>query len=439
MSWEGLKNILLFSLIVISGLLTWSYWFYQPTYEIDSSQYVQTKITSNGNMEPDEVVQPVKVLYHTRGSYYGTYSDELVPEMIDSIKRFSLFNFQNQSEKYDVKSIKELMEQDGAIEVIFNDHVPLSFYKKYLKTEDSTIPVTNFDRIVVFTENSVDSNHAVYFISEDEETVVTAALEPEVLEQFASSYAKTENYVRYEKIAITDQQSVIVPAGRQKVTGYSYLTKFVSATSFMKALFSVPDTVKQEGDFYTDGSSLLKANSKTMMIEYKNLAVGAKEEKNTDTHILQRSIDWINTHAGWDQRYRYAALDERNRDILYRLYISGLPVFNDTGISEYDVEWGTENVKVYERPYVYLGEKPLTQSENTLPAAEDALAVFKESMSKQYNPDKLTDMTIGYMMTIDESTGTDIIVLKPTWYFYYDQSWVTITDKTKGGILDGLE
>ena len=292
---------------------------------------------------------------------------------------------------------------------------------------------------MVFTENIGDSNHAVYFISEDEETVVTAALEPEVLEQFASSYAKTENYVRYEKIAITDQQSVIVPAGRQKVTGYSYLTKFVSATSFMKALFSVPDTVKQEGDFYTDGSSLLKANSKTMMIEYKNLAVGAKEEKNTDTHILQRSIDWINTHAGWDQRYRYAALDERNRDILYRLYISGLPVFNDTGISEYDVEWGTENVKVYERPYVYLGDKALTQSENTLPAAEDALAVFKESMSKQYNPDKLTDMTIGYMMTIDESTGTDIIVLKPTWYFYYDQSWVTITDKTKGGILDGLE
>ncbi len=439
MSWEGLKNILLFSLIVISGLLTWSYWFYQPTYEIDSSQYVQTKITSNGNMEPDEVVQPVKVLYHTRGSYYGTYSEDLVTEMMDSIKRFNLFNFRNQSEKYDEDAIKELMEQDGAIQVIFNDQVPLSFYKKYLKIEDSSVPVINFDRIVVFTESSGDNNHAVYFISKDQGTVVTAALETEALEQFASSYAKTGNFVRYENITITNQQSVIVPAGRQKVKGYSYLSKQVPASSFKKALFSTPDTVKQEGDIYTDGSSLMKVNSKTSMIEYKNLAVGAKEEKNTDTHILQRSIDWINTHAGWDQRYRYAAMDERNRDILYRLYISGLPVFNDAGISEFDVEWGTENVKVYERPYVYLGEKPLTQSENTLPAAEDALTVFKESMSKQYNPDKLSDMTIGYMMTVDDSTGTDIIALKPTWYFYYDQSWVTITDKTKGGILDGLE
>ncbi len=439
MSWEGLKNILLFSLIVISGLLTWSYWFYQPTYEIDSSQYVQTKITSNGNMEPDEVVQPVKVLYHTRGSYYGTYSEDLVTEMMDSIKRFNLFNFRNQSEKYDEDAIKELMEQDGAIQVIFNDQVPLSFYKKYLKIEDSSVPVINFDRIMVFTESSGDNNHAVYFISKDQGTVVTAALETEALEQFASSYAKTGNFVRYENITITNQQSVIVPAGRQKVKGYSYLSKQVPASSFKKALFSTPDTVKQEGDIYTDGSSLMKVNSKTSMIEYKNLAVGAKEEKNTDTHILQRSIDWINTHAGWDQRYRYAAMDERNRDILYRLYISGLPVFNDAGISEFDVEWGTENVKVYERPYVYLGEKPLTQSENTLPAAEDALTVFKESMSKQYNPDKLSDMTIGYMMTVDDSTGTDIIALKPTWYFYYDQSWVTITDKTKGGILDGLE
>jgi|GEM_PF-2857773 len=446
MSWEGLKNILLFSLILISGLLTWSYWFYQPTYyETDSSQYVPTKIISNGNMEADEVVQPIKVLYHDGGEYYGTYSEEdsveKLTKMMGAIKEMNLFNLKDRSDMYeDKEAIKELIERDGAIELIFNDLVPLSFYKKYLKIEDSNVPDgVNFDRIVVFTKNSGGDNHSVYFISKDEETVVTAALENDDLVQFGASFANTDDYEKYEEIALTDERSVIVPANAQKVSGYRYLTKRVNESNLIDALFSSPDIVKQEGDIYTDGSSLMKVNSKTWLIEYKNLAAGAKEEKDTNTHILQRSIDYINSHSGWDQRYRYAAMDEERRDIVYRLYIFGLPVFSDTGISEFDVEWGTENVRVYERPYIFLDEKALTKSESILPEAEDALAIFKESMSKQYNPDKLTDVTIGYEMTVDDKTKTPIVTLEPTWYFYYDKDWVKITDKTKGGILDGLE
>lgn len=440
MSWEGLKNILLFSLIVISGLLTWSYWFYQPTYEIDSSRYVQTKIMSNGNVDPDEVVQPTKLIYHDRGSYYGTYSEEKVTEMMEDIKKINLFNFQDRSEKYeDEGSIRGLIEKDGTFEIVFNDMVPLSFYKKYLKIEDSNVPEVNFDRIIVFTENSDETNPSIYFISEEKNTVVAASVENEDLEQFGETFANKADYVRYKKIAITDERSVIVPANEQRVPGYRYLTKYVTATSFMKALFSSPEIVKQEGDIYTDGLSIMKVNSKTSTLEYKNLAVGAKEEKNPDTHILERSIDYINIHSGWDKRYRYAAMNEADKEIIYRLHINGLPVFNDFGISEYDVEWGTENVRVYERPYVFLGDKALTQTEVILSKAEDALASFKKSMSEQYNPDKLEDMTIGYEMTVDDSTGADIVALKPTWYFFYDQDWVKIADKTEGGIIDGLE
>ncbi|PQD95974.1 hypothetical protein CYL18_05060 [Pradoshia eiseniae] len=437
MSWEGLKNILLFSLIVISGLLTWSYWFYQPSYEIDI-QHVQTKIMSNGNMEPDEVVQPIKMLYYDESSYYGTYSEEMVSEMMDMVKNVTLFNLQNRSESYgDVNDIKELVERDGAIEVVFNDSVPLSFYKKFLKIEDSIVPDVYFDRIVVFTEEREDVGHSVYFISEDKKAVLAAALEKEDLEQFGTTFANTELYEKYQKVAITDNRSVIVPANEQRVTGYSYLTKFVSSASFMKALFSSPEIVKQEGDIYTDGVSLMKVNSKTGMIEYKNLAVGAKEEKNTDKHILQRNIDYINSHSGWDRRYRFADMDEEEREIIYRLYISGLPVFSDIGNSEFDVEWGTENVRMYERPYMYLGDKALTKSDAILPRAEDALIAFQESLNKQYNPDKLADMTIGFEMLVDDKTGTDIVTLKPNWYFLYDNSWIKIMDK--GGIMDGLE
>ena len=432
MSWEGLKNILLFSLIVISGLLTWSYWFYQPSYEIDT-QHVQLKFMDNGNMEPDEVVQPIKILYYDGGSYYGTYSEKMVSEMMGVVKNVNLFNLQVRSESYgDEKEIRELVEKDGAIEIVFNDSVPLSFYKKFLKIEDSNVPDVYFDRIVVFTRE--DDGHSVYFISEDKNAVLAAALEKEDLERFGAEFADTELYEKYQKVAITNSRSVIVPANEQRVTGFSYLTKSVPSTNLKKALFSSPEIVKQEGDIYTDGVSLMKVNSKTGMIEYKNLAIGAKEEKTTDNHILQRNIDYINSHSGWDRRYRFAAMDEEEREIIYRLYISGLPVFSDIGISEFDVEWGTENVRMYERPYIYLGDKALTKSDAILPRAEDALTAFQESINKQYNPDKLADMTIGYeMMLVDK----DIVTLKPNWYFLYDHSWIKIMDK--GGIMDGLE
>ena len=64
------------------------------------------------------------------------------------------------------------MEKDGAIEIVFNDSVPLSFYKKFLKIEDSNVPDVYFDRIVVFTRE--DDGHSVYFISEDKNAVKEA-------------------------------------------------------------------------------------------------------------------------------------------------------------------------------------------------------------------------------------------------------------------------
>ncbi|OCA81188.1 hypothetical protein F7984_18740 [Pradoshia sp. D12] len=434
MSWEGFKNILLVSLILISGLLTWSYWFYQPTYnETENTNYVQEKIFSN--LEPDEVVKPTKMIYHKGNLSYGTYSEEMITQAINSIKKWNMFNFQDQSSKYkNTAAINKFSEKDGFIELIFNDIVPLSFYKNYLKIEDNELPNVKFDRVIIHTDND-----SIYFVSSEKKTVIEASVDKSLIEDFTKEYARVENLKPYTKLKLSETNSILVPSGEIKVSKYDFLTKATDVKSFKEALFIRPSTVKQEGDIYTDGLSIMKKNPKTSMIEYKNLVVGAKDEKKLETHILQSSIEFINIHAGWDTRHRYASLDEFSREVAFRLYIDGLPVFNEEGMTEIHLEYGTQNVKRYERSYFNLVDEPLDQSAVTLPSANEALKSFKNGMGKQYDANKLTDMTVGYKLIYDDNSGTTLLELKPVWYYQYGGSWMEIPEKDLGGLMDGLE
>jgi len=434
MSWEGFKNILLVSLILISGLLTWSYWFYQPTYnETEKTNYVQEKIFSN--LEPDEVVKPTKLIYHKGDLSYGTYSEEMITSAINSIKKWNLFNFQDQSSKYkNTAAINKFSEKDGFIELIFNDIVPLSFYKNYLKIEDNELPNVNFDRVIIHT-----GNDSIYFVSSEKKTVIQASVDKSLIEDFTKEYARVENLESYTKLKLSETNSILVPSGEIKVNEYDFLKKASDVKSFKEALFIRPSTVKQEGDIYTDGLSIMKKNPKTSMIEYKNLVVGAKDEKKLETHILQSSIEFINFHAGWDTRHRYASLDEYSREVAFRLYIDGLPVFNEDGMTEIHLEYGTQNVKRYERSYFNLVDEPLDQSEVTLPTANEALKYFKIDKGKQYDANKLTDMTVGYKLIYDDNSATTLLELKPVWYYQYDGSWMDISEEDLGGLMDGLE
>ena len=434
MSWEGFKNILLTSLILISGLLTWSYWFYQPSYdETDKNDYVQEKIFST--LEPDEVVRPTKMIYHTNGMHYGTNSEDIIAQATSSIKKWKLFNFHNQSTSFeDAAEIRSFSEKDGVVELIFNDIVPLSFYKTYLKIEDDELPNVSFDRILIHT-----GEDSVYFVSSKKKTVLQASVDGSLIEGFKKQYAKTDLLKPYKKIALSKTNSILVPSGEIKVYEYDFLTKTADVNSFKEALFIRPNTVKQEGDIYTDGLSIMKRNSKTLMIEYKNLVAGAKEEIALETHILQRSIEMINNHAGWDKRHRYASMDEDSREISFRLYIDGIPVFNENGMTEIQVEYGTQAVKKYVRPYFNLVEDPLDQQWVSLPSADEALKLFKSDKGKQYDANKLTDITVGYKLIQDDNSGTTLFGLRPVWYYQYDGKWVDLSEVNVGGIMDGLE
>ena len=132
-------------------------------------------------------------------------------------------------------------------------------------------------------------------------------------------------------------------------------------------------------------------------------------------------------------------MDEDSREIAFRLYIDSLPVFNENGMAEIRVEYGTQAVKKYVRPYFNLVEDPLDEQIVTLPSADEALKLFKSDMGKQYDANKLTNMTVGYKLIQDDNSGTTLFSLKPTWYYQYNGEWINLSDKNVGGIMDGLE
>lgn len=442
MSWEGFKNILLILLIAISGILTWSLWFYQPNYkEVDDSFVKKTYIQNR--VEPTEIVKPTKMIYHENGQYYGTTSDSMIKKATHSVQKWKLYNFNNRSMRYTTRSsFDELVGKSGNVELVFNDIVSLSYYKNFLKIEESDLPSVEFNKIIIKTDSNGENDSSIYFVSDRSSfSVVEANVETDYIHEFKKAFAKTSQYAKYEKLTITSNHSILAPAEVTRVDRQIYKLKSLSVNNFKQALFLKPDNVKQEGDIYTDGLSILSKNVQSRTISFKNMAVGGKENRVSEEDLLQRSIDFVNGHAGWNYNYRYAYSNDQTNT--FRLYMDGLPLFNTMGTSEISVRWGTGmGVQAYDRPYVspngYFKE---TDDKVELSSGEDALAAFKTYMKKEYDPKKLEDMTIGYDFdpNTNKEKGQGFYQLTPNWFYLYDGVWTQISMTPQGGMIDGLE
>jgi len=65
----------------------------------------------------------------------------------------------------------------------------------------------------------------------------------------------------------------LAPAEVTWVDRQIYKLKSLSVNNFKQALFLKPDNVKQEGDIYTDGLSILSKNVQSRTISFKNMAI----------------------------------------------------------------------------------------------------------------------------------------------------------------------
>ena len=441
MNFERAKSIILIILVGSSIFLTWSIWTYEPKYKkFDQSDYL--KIESDKQIVSD-VIKPVSILFHRDERHYLTRNPAQVDKIEREFLRWTFSSMKELSLKMVQKDFDDFVHENGSVEIQFSDDVPISLYKTVLDISDQEVQDFSFDRILIKQKDLQNQEAAVYFVSYDQQTIYQGMVPAKGLKAFMNDFYH-KDYPEYTAHMLDGKKTIFVPKNQVKANRYQYYIDYLDIGNLKDALFMYPKYVRQEsvarGEEYTDGTRLMTVNKENSLISYINPAQKSKVIGNP-SDLLEKSIDFINDHAGWKEgNYRFAYMSENEQRVVFRLAVDGYPAFNEYGMTEIEEVWGKEEIYSYERPYFSLASAlPSDDAEQTLPSGNEVLLYLKEQKNIDYS--SIQDITVGYKLnkSLDSKLVT-LMTLEPAWYYRIGDRWQAVPfEVDPGGDENGLE
>lgn len=444
MNYEKIKSAILALLVLISLVFTWGIWNYKPSYETitDSSDTIVTEVEIGQQRKISSLLKPAKIVAHLQDQHYGTVEEEELTWFMEEMASWTFHEPENISSSLNEQEFNELLTGNSHVELFFSGFIPFNTVKNILTFNQSDVPSAVFDRIVIGEEE--DSNNAsVYFVSVQERLVFKSRIESTSLAEFKKRYLVQSSHLEpYIAHQIPNGSILYVRKEAPVLYTKKYLPEQIEAETFKKALFNDPSYVKRgsssERTEYTDGSSLMHVNHKTGVITYSNLAleneIGQKMALKT---LIDKSVSFINDHNGWVDDYRLFSTTPGSSFISYRLYLHDYPVFNEQGMAELSQTWGRERIFQYVRPsFIIRLDSPLLETEAPI-KLEDGKEAIDKVLSQKIDLSLLTDMQIGYEMTVERESPR-ILTLQPSWYYQYNGTWQRMETDERGA-ADGLE
>ncbi|UII55933.1 two-component system activity regulator YycH [Cytobacillus spongiae] len=440
MNLENIKSIILTILVITSVFFTWSLWTYQPNYsKMDPSKTVE-EIAVGDKKDLKKIVKPDRLLYHQKGSHFGTSDAVEIDKVIKELSKWSIYELKYVS--LEINEFTSFIHKEGNAEIIFPDSIPIELYKNVLEIKDNENINFNFDRIVIQTEGQLKEDGVLYFVSYEDQRILKGRVTSSFVINFKEKYFRMAsllpNFQPLFSFQVTDQRTLFLPEGATSLYRYEYILDSLPLEKFKNALFRNPSLVQKNfsvtGEEYTDSSNLMSVDFENRTISFVNPA-----EKNEYTissnNLLQKSIEFVNQHGGWTDNYRYVGINELNQQVAFRIYDPvGYPVFSREGISDIVLTWGETEINKYLRNNFSLD----LQTEKTDVALWSGHKVLDYLLKQEdFNKDYLQDIVLGYTMIKDSQDP--LIYLEPTWYYQYNNHWWPIVQDDREGMNYGLE
>lgn len=228
---------------------------------------------------------------------------------------------------------------------------------------------------------------------------------------------------------------VTAPIGRIQLQTHSYL-------------LDSDDTMSQLLKIFPDGGKRTVANDQEILT-YTN-GDNQRMTRNMTTGIINYDVYGINDHVdqvGQRQRQGYQWLvdlhqltddlyyfEETNnaKSLMYRLFVNGLPVFNQTDNGTVQVKQKTnQHEQIILSQYSLRVPLPTdNKSKVTLPTMDEEI---NKLMAAGVDKTDIQKILLGYRWRLNPKN--QIVTLEPTWYFEQDNVWRSVDSwlADKGG------
>ncbi|MGE6415775.1 YycH family regulatory protein [Planococcus kocurii] len=441
---ELIKSVALFLLILLSLALTFTIWTFTPTHKtIEPSTTVETPIAETKNIE--EIVRPVKLLFHDEELVTGTVDQTNIEVLVDSLQQWEIKNIRLVQEEAPPATLTSYMHSSKRTVLYYPGLVPLPVFDSINNIVDATIPESSFDRLIIEWETLANGQPTLYFINTLSGRIYKADIRPEDLDQFQTEIGdQAANYETYVTDETIGTLPIYVQKGQVEKESVDYVLEETPNAKFAEALLDSPslglsaDLMTQE---YTDDSgALMRENLTTKSISY----IQPKAETSDPaipSDLLFDSLSYVNAHGGWTDKYLFAGMNSVNQQIKYQLYVGDLPVFSTSTTTDLDIKWGIdegeEQVYSYVRP-TYQLETEAEKEPRVLMSGEEVLKALSQGDKKELAT--ITDITLAYTLTRREGDSVvTVAVFEPAWYFKANGSWTELTSELTGGRELGLE
>ncbi|WP_377887230.1 YycH family regulatory protein [Alkalihalobacillus sp. R86527] len=449
---ESIKTILLNVLVLISLVLTWQIWTFEPEYEKETTPS-ENRTVGVKEVELNQVIKPNQVVFHQNDQHFTSFErntiDSYYTDFISGTRVKSVMMVDN---------VESLVNRDESVEFVFPISLSNDVLKSLVSVAKGDIPLEVFDRIIIPSAQTGKNNEVIFLNSSNQNGMrATVDVSRDMKDWFDGDFSTLEEssggkVARARSYQYNDKTPAFyLPTNDIQLKSYGVSTdELTNIDSFITALF--PDENAVEENTYINSSSLYTDGSRDLNYDKPSDYMVFQNPQSTSSNFVANEAPIMNAYGFINKHFGFQVSDpnddyflsewvtsskHKTDRITFRLNTQGYPVFSPSqeDLDEIVVTLKNNEISTYKRMLKVIQYANDIET-STIPSYDEVVSLLDEGNFKK---NAITNFTIGYTIIPNTSDNSYDYSLVPQWYIKLNQTWTPLQNLEQGGDDFGLE
>lgn len=409
--------------IGVSLAFTWLIWTNPAHFTKNTNESLTAGTTQLSARSLTDIYAPTQVIYADSKQNQTLLFDQkinLVNEIVKMMQKWK-FTKVHESKKISAKAYGEVLNQPNALTLSYPDAVAAQFVNDTFNQQLNITSPNEFNRIIVPLNGNVDK---LYLLDDASFSIYEISLKDASVNGLLTLIKRAQAGIPVNEI-MYHQNVLLMYAHSVTLKQYSYLLNKQSQHLFLTALFNngtsndVKTRKTNETTTYEEGNNRrVVFNNQNGAVDYQSF--NGTKGSNTFNNLLRQGFNDLLTLGVPLDNTRYFESNPQGNNFVYRTYVEGFPIFNQTRYGTIKLSYDNPgNKQATFSQYSLQVPLPNNQPDITLPSSQD---VVKQLDTAGIKISDIQNMQIGYQW--EASTASDMVVnLRPVWYIEVNDKW----------------